>query len=746
MNPCDSFLLHLLEPGEFLRIGYAPDKDGRVRVSLEGGGGSGSLGQRIEAALGGLRASGYAFGRTTRWKPGERAGTEDRWVEIRPRSDAAPVVLRGALGFGTERAETASELRLPRVDGSMRTGYEPGPLGLISGSPGIVGVEIDFKCRNLSHEEAAQMDRALELRSLAARAMPVPASLQRPSCEETYLALWLLHRIGWDVTLRVGIADGYPVPATLLELAARAFFLSESEVLEPSASEFGPDAKSLSGCFPKGWPFPGLLPDLGDLDSLAANPLHNRHLPRLPKDGLVIGVAEGRRVRLPSDSRDRHTYIVGATGTGKSTLLERMIVEDIRRGEGVVLLDPHGDLFHRIRESVPSSRQADLFCLDPSSGDQVPGFNIFDLSSVPSGQRQRRAALIVGELLRLFEEIWNMREAGGPMFELYFRNAIYLSMLQSEEGGKRLHLGHFSKIFQDGEFRKELISRCEDSDAVEFWTKMAERVNGDCSLANIAPYIVSKVNSLVQGGYIRNLLCRDLNELRLGERIDGGRIVLVNLDKGRLGSHESRLLGTLLMSEIFSSGLARSAVPEGDRRPINLYVDEFQNFVSDNVASMLSEARKFGLRLTLANQTLAQLKAHAGRQDLLETVLGNVGNLIAFRLGVPDAERLRLFLDPFTSSDLQEMPNFTAFARLLTGEGPVRPLVFRTLPARKRIRPEYDAMDQTCPEPPQMLATRATQPVTATKRSVTPKVRRQGPNKPNRKEKTNERQLKHQPT
>jgi len=323
------------------------------------------------------------------------------------------------------------------------------------------------------------------------------------------------------------------------------------------------------------------------------------------------------------------------------------------------------------------------------------------------------------------------------MFELYFRNAIYLSMLQSEESGKRLHLGHLSKIFQDGDFRKELISNCEDSDVVEFWTKMAEKVNGDCSLANIAPYIVSKVNCLVQGGYIRNLLCRDHNELRLGERIDGGRIVLVNLDKGRLGSHESRLLGTLLMSEIFSAGLSRSAVSESARRPVNLYVDEFQNFVSDNVASMLSEARKFGLRLTLANQTLAQLKAHSGRQDLLETVLGNVGNLIAFRLGVPDAERLKLFLEPFMPSEMQEMLNFTAFARLLTIEGPIRPLVFRTLRARKRTRPERDATDRSREELPLTIAPRETQSVTAKRKSVTPKVRKQGPNKPNRKEKTN---------
>jgi type IV secretory pathway TraG/TraD family ATPase VirD4 len=138
-------------------------------------------------------------------------------------------------------------------------------------------------------------------------------------------------------------------------------------------------------------------------------------------------------------------------------------------------------------------------------------------------------------------------------------------------------------------------------------------------------------------------------------------------------------LGTILMMEIFAAGLHRSQLPEKERRPANIYVDEFQNFVSDNVASMLSEARKFGLRLTLANQTLTQLRASAGRQDLLETVLGNVGNVILFRLGVPDADRLQLFTEPYTRQQMQELPNFHALARLLTAEGPVRPLIMKTL-------------------------------------------------------------------
>lgn len=183
----------------------------------------------------------------------------------------------------------------------------------------------------------------------------------------------------------------------------------------------------------------------------------------------------------------------------------------------------------------------------------------------------------------------------------------------------------------------------------------------------------------MQTGYVSDLICAPRNDLRIGERMDKGGIMLFNLNKGLLGGYESRLLGTILMMEIFAAGLQRGLRPESERSPVNIYVDEFQNFVSDNVASMLSEARKFGLRLTLANQTLAQLRAGSGRQDLLETVLGNVGNVILFRLGVPDADRLQLFTEPYTRQEMQELPNFYALARLLTPSGPVRPLIMKTL-------------------------------------------------------------------
>ena len=463
-------------------------------------------------------------------------------------------------------------------------------------------------------------------------------------------------------------------------MIGRDIFRCECEVVSQEQPQENDGAFRLRSSFPRGWEFPPILPPVHATDIVAAFKMHNKSLPNLPKTGTTIGHADGTPVRLPIASRDRHTYIVGATGTGKSTLLARMIGEDIERGEGVVLLDPHGDLYRKILKAIPSHRKGDVFLLDPSNEGNTPGVNILDIP--PSRFRRRHVAFIVGELFRLFEELWNMNMAGGPSFEMYFRNTLLLLCLQKEPEGSQWQpytLRAFTKALSDEGFRKHLLANCTEQSVVEFWTDIAEKTSGDYRLANWVPYITCKINGLTQSGFVSDLLSAERNDFRIGERMNQGQIVLVNLNKGLLGTYESRLLGTILMMEIFAAGLQRSALPESKRRPVNVYVDEFQNFVSDNVASMLSEARKFGIRLTLANQTLAQLKATPGRQDLLETVLGNVGNVILFRLGVPDADRLKLFIEPYTRQEMQELPNFHALARILTPDGPVRPLIMKTL-------------------------------------------------------------------
>jgi len=637
-------------------------------------------------------------------------------------SEFSPVQDAG-FGFGAGEASHAmSPLRLPNLLKPDTGKVFASLTDLISGVEEIAAFEMEFTRFDLGAEFVKPLEDALRLHSIANQV--AGSALGKSSLPEIMIALWLSRRSGWRVTIRALIEPGASVPHAALEMAGRDLLCCECEVV--NCADGGPrrDEYDLSGCFPRGWPFPAILPTPDSSESLVARRLHNPSIPNLPKDGLVIGAAEGVKVRLPIQSRDRHTYIVGATGTGKSTLLSRMIREDIKRGEGVILLDPHGDLYREVRDTVPPKRRKDLFLIDPCEERGLPGLNILDIP--PSRFRHRHAAFLVGELFRFFDEMWDMRDAGGPIFEMYFRNTLLLMCLQDagpsvpREGGPKitvlkwegadellreilgktpatspaessvvgdedypLNLGDFTRVMTDDKFRKALLRRCPEKSVVRFWSDVAEKTTGDHRLANYVPYIVSKINGFVQTGFVADMLCSRKNDLRIGERIDRKEIILVNLNKGLLGAYESRLLGTILMMELFAAGLGRSARPKSKRTPVNVYVDEFQNFVSDNVAAMLSEARKFGLRLTLANQTLAQLKANPGKQDVLETVLGNVGNIVLFRLGVLDAVRLQMILAPFSPQEMQELPNYHAMVRLQTREGPIRPIIMRAATPQK---------------------------------------------------------------
>lgn len=707
MNLPESRILSILRPGDLLRFVFRPARKGQVRFHLEGAAASDKdnalMSQRLSLVLGELRSIGYQFDDAGP-VPGHEAeadGGESVWVALRPQVLSGGPVHMSRLGFGAAEPSPDSECSvcLPDFPPSDEAPVTDSLLGLIALVPDLECLELEFVRTELPPEAVKPLENALNLQ-MVAQGMVAHA---RPPLVQSFLASWLWHRSGWTLAVRARFPDGVDLPVASLEMIGRDLFRCECELLAEEGVAQGANAIDLGCKFPRGWQFPPLLPRPDAADVLAASRLLNASLPKLPVKGLKIGTAEGRAVRLPTESRDRHTYIVGGTGTGKSTLMARMIREDIKRGEGVILLDPHGDLYQTVLQSVPEARRDEVFRIDPEADMPLPGLNILDLPE--SRLRSRHAAYLVGELFRFFEENWDMRNAGGPTFEMYFRNTLLLMCQQDSKysaakekqpsaerkarealdkimqapGALPLSLKDFTRVMTDKDFRRELLQRCPDNSVVEFWTNVAEKTSGDYQLANFVPYITSKVNALVQTGFVSDLLCAPRNDLRIGERMNRGEIVLINLNKGLLGGYESRLLGTILMMEIFAAGLQRSMLPEQERRPVNIYVDEFQNFVSDNVASMLSEARKFGLRLTLANQTLTQLRASAGRQNLLETVLGNVGNVILFRLGVPDADRLQLFTEPYTRQQMQELPNYHALARLLTAEGPVRPLIMQTL-------------------------------------------------------------------
>ena len=685
-NP-EGRILSILRPGEMVRFVLVPDKERKIDFGIEGAStseeGNALMAERLSLVLSEMRTCGYAFGRPTRKLPAvkmpetgrRRSRRSSAWVEIRPQSLAAVPSQIGPSGFTTPAPDDPPKrtLRVPDLPPSLAGRTLESPAALVAALPQVERFEIEFVRTDIPDTATKELEDSLRLQNVTQQAI---AQIDQPTLPQVFLAYWLWHRTGWKVTVRALLNADQPVPVAPLEMIGRDLFVSECDVIARNAGDDAGGALDLRNAFPRGWPFPPILPPPGAFDALTASRLHNMSLPELPRTGLKIGIAEGVDVRLPEQSRDRHTYIVGATGTGKSTLLERMVKEDMDRGEGVIVLDPHGDLIKEIIKAVPKTRKGDLLIIDPTRENCRPGLNILD---VQDGQlRKRHTELLVGELIQCFREMWDVPEAFGPMFEVYFRNAIQLMTLRS---GEPLTVESFDRVFSDKEFRSGLVEECADSGTAAFWKNVAEKAGGECSLANITPYITCKMSPLTQGAFLTCLLKQPKDEVRLADRINSNPIILVNLDKGVLGVQESRVLGVILMAQIMSAGLKRSLMSRKDRRPVNVYVDEFQNFVSDNVASMLSEARKFGLRLTLANQILAQLKAKAGRQDLLETVLGNVGNMILFRLGVPDAERLKSFIEPFSHQDMQELPNFHALVRLLTPEGPVRPLIMKTLKA-----------------------------------------------------------------
>ncbi|MFU8857302.1 MAG: TraM recognition domain-containing protein [Deferrisomatales bacterium] len=503
------------------------------------------------------------------------------------------------------------------------------------------------------------------------------------------LEAWI--RSGRGVRLGCRFASEGPVPPGLLAAVGRELYPGstfETVSARPAAGGHtnvpvaAPGAErilDLRGCLAASIPLPRVLPSPDALLRAGVPKEHVALVGHLPAQGLLLGEVgdgpEARQVRFPSPERSRHAYVIGATGTGKSTLLLRMLVQDMEAGEGVCLIDPHGDLYQQALESVPARRADDVVLLDASDFEFPMGINLLEVGDGPFREVQLNFA--VNEMIRIFDRLYDLRQTGGPIFEQYMRGALLLAVENRHPGATLMDVPW---LLEDSRYRGFLKSECTNPLIVSFWDQQAERAGGDAALANVVPYITSKLNQFVTNALLRPIIGQPLSTVDFREAMDSQRIVLVNLSKGLLGDLDSRLLGMLVMGKLFAAALGRAAVPARERRPFYLYVDEFQNVTTDTVAHMLSEARKYGLYLTLANQNLSQIHLERG-PSLQEAVLGNVGTLIAFRLGPADAEKLQSYTRPQVDAlALQELPNFHAAARLMADGAPLRPFVFRTLP------------------------------------------------------------------
>ncbi|MFH1161792.1 MAG: DUF87 domain-containing protein [Candidatus Jorgensenbacteria bacterium] len=415
----------------------------------------------------------------------------------------------------------------------------------------------------------------------------------------------------------------------------------------------------------------------GELVSLFHFPTANFPIPRikhvksreapppaeLPKAGLLIGESryrgERRAVFLEEEDRRRHLYLVGQTGTGKSTFLANIVAQDIAAGRGVGVVDPHGELVEAALSLVPRKRMDDVIVFDPGDLSRPVGLNMLEYDPAKPEQK----TFIVNELVGIFDKLYDLKTTGGPMFEQYMRNALLLLMEDAapSAGGEPATLMEVPRVFTDAAFRARKLARIKNPTVIDFWEKEAIKAGGEAALANITPYITSKFNTFTANDYVRLIVGQVRSAFSFREVMDGRKILLVNLSKGRIGEANASLLGMIVVGKLLMAALGRVDVPQESRPDFYLTIDEFQSFTTDSIATILSEARKYRLNLVLAHQFVGQLT-----DRIRDAVFGNVGSMVSFRVGATDAEFLaKQFTPVFTEGDLVNIDNFNAYAKIL---------------------------------------------------------------------------------
>ena len=396
----------------------------------------------------------------------------------------------------------------------------------------------------------------------------------------------------------------------------------------------------------------------------------------LPREGLLLGYNEYREekkdIRMKGDDRRRHTYIIGQTGTGKSALLSNMVLQDINNGEGIGLLDPHGDLVDDILSKIPNERIEDVVLFDPSNLERSVGLNMLEYDVRFPEQK----TFIVNEMMNIFDKLYDLRQTGGPMFEQYTRNALMLLM---DDPNEVYTLMEVPKVMSDADFRHRLLAKCNNILVKEFWEKQAEQAGGEAALKNMVPYITSKFDTFISNDYMRPIIGQTKSSFNFREIIDNKKIFLVNLSKGRLGEINSSLLGLIMTSKLSMAAFSRADTQESERKDFYLYIDEFQNFATNSISQILSEARKYRLSLIISHQFIGQLP------DLIrDSVFGNVGTIISFRVGAEDAQFLEKEFTPvFNAQDLINIDNFNFYVKMMMNGQISKPFNVKTYPPIK---------------------------------------------------------------
>lgn len=376
---------------------------------------------------------------------------------------------------------------------------------------------------------------------------------------------------------------------------------------------------------------------------------------------------------IKNEDRLKHMYIVGKTGTGKSTLLENMAIDDIRKGHGVAILDPHGDMVKHIMEYIPKKRIPDVCFFNPSDPEYAYPLNILDIPN--RAQRELMVSGIIAIFYKLYGNSW------GPRLEYILRNVLFT--LVHVDGAT---LNDILTLLLDKNYRKKVVEQLEDPVLIQFWEKEFERMDPKLQNEAISP-ILNKVGQFVTSPIIRNIIGHSRSKVKIDEIMNSGKILLCDLSQGKIGEDNATLLGSMLITQIQIAAMNRAFLDERDRRPFYLYVDEFQNFATSSFIKILSEARKYKLALTMANQYINQIDP-----TIINAILGNIGTLVTLAVGAQDSQILsnEFGQTEVTPEDLSTLERFQMITRMSIDFETVQPFQAFSLPLPKNVSGHYD--------------------------------------------------------
>lgn len=392
----------------------------------------------------------------------------------------------------------------------------------------------------------------------------------------------------------------------------------------------------------------------------------------MPESGLLLGYnlfrGAKKPVRIGLTDRQRHMYVVGQTGTGKSTFLENLALQDMLRGDGFAFVDPHGDTAEKLLAMVPKERTEDVIYFCPSDMTYPMGLNLFEFHSPDQKD------FLIQEVLNMLYKLYDPQHQGimGPRYESLFRNAA-LTVMADPEGSTFVDI---PKLFRDPQFVKQKLKHVKDPNVIEFWEKEMPQSQRSNEFGEVVSWFVSKFGAFLSNEMMRNIIGQTKSAFDLRDIMDNKKILLVNLSKGRTGELNSKLLGMVFVMKFQAAAMSRASIPESERKDFALYVDEFQNFSTDSFATIMSEARKYHLNLIVANQFTTQLT-----EEIRDAVFGNIGTIVAFRIGQNDVDSLSRYFQPqFDADDLLRVPNANTIVRSLINGVPTQPFSMATLP------------------------------------------------------------------